>query len=453
MPTFIWKGALTFPVKEVFEWHTRPGAFDRLSPPWRNVRVVRSSGSIAQGAEVLLKLSVVGSLGPLWLLRHGEYKPPELFTDEQVSGPFKAWSHRHTFISNSETISSLVDEVRYELPLIARPCGPLVRAELERLFRFRHAVLASDLFLHSRWRERPRKRILIAGASGFIGSALASFLSTAGHTVTRLVRRPPQSQDERMWNPAAGELSPGALDGVDVVIHLGGESIASGRWTTQKKAHMVSSRVESTKLLSSVISSLRVKPSLFIVASGVGVYGDTGHSAPDESASAGSGFLGDLAVRWEEAAHGASSHGVRVVSLRIGTVLNAKGGALKKMLPAFRAGIGGPLGSGAQRMSWISLQDLLGLVEHTIFTDSLVGPVNAVAPQVVTNREFARALGAAVHRPACLPMPAALVRLLFGELADAALLANSAAYPRKALESGYAFLFPEIGPALNFECP
>lgn len=453
MTTFTWQSTLTYPAPEVFAWHVRPGAFERFSPPWRQVKVLRSTGSLAPGSEVLLRCSAVGPFNFTWLLRHGEYRPQELFTDEQVKGPFRAWVHRHSFVPHSESLSTMLDEVEFEMPLFFSPLGPLIMRDLRRLFAFRHSVLCTDLALHSRWSKHPRKKILIAGASGFIGSALTAFLSTAGHSVRRLVRRPPTSPDERFWDPVRGEIGPDVFDDIDVVIHLGGESIVSGRWNEERKQRLITSRVQSTRCLAQAIASLTQKPPLMIVASGVGFYGNTGNAAPDESSPQGQGFLAHLAGEWEKAASWVSEHGVRLVTLRIGTVLNSRGGALGKMLPAFRAGLGGRLGHGFQRMSWIALEDLLGLFEHTIFTDSVSGPMNAVAPQIITNREFTAALGRRLKRPTVLPVPAPLLRLLFGEVADEALLANSAATPRKALESGYSFVFPDIDSALTFECP
>lgn len=451
MPTFTRKSTITCPADEVFAWHTRPGAFQRLSPPWRDVEVARSSGSIAPGSEVELLLRVFGPVRLRWLLRHGELLKNELFTDEQVKGPFKSWQHRHSFIPHSDSLSTMLDEVDYELPLFARPFGSLFTNELQRLFDYRHAVLTSDLRIHARYREMPRKRILIAGSSGFVGSALVPFLSAADHEVFRLVRREPRSPDERFWNPDGVDLSPEVFKGIDVVIHLGGEGIANGSWTEARKAQLRTSRINSTTLLALTIASLVEKPQTVIVASGAGFYGDTGVTAPDETIPAGSGFLAELAAEWEQAAQPVADAGVRLVNLRIGAVLNSRGGALKKMLPAFRLGLGGTLGSGKQRMGWIALQDLLGLIEHAIFTESLSGPLNAVAPEVITNREFTKALGRRLRRPTIFPVPAPLLRLIFGELADAALLANSAASARKAIASGYSFLFPEIDEALGFE--
>lgn len=453
MPNFSWQSSFAYPSRDVFAWHARPGAFTRLSPPWRTVKAIKAPTSILPGSEVLLKVSALGPLSFTWLLRHGEFREHALFTDEQVRGPFRSWRHRHIFAPSGDSQSSLTDEIEYSLPLLAKPLGWVVAGDLRRLFRFRHALLARDLELHARWGAQPRKRVLIAGSSGFVGQALSAFLSTAGHDVRTLVRRAPAHAHERQWDPACGLVPRDVIEQSDVIIHLGGENISSGRWTAAKKRRLIESRVDSTKALALAISSSPKRPSVFIVASGAGFYGDTGASVADESAPPGESFLAHLAQEWEQAALPVAERGVRAVSLRIGTVLNAAGGALRLMLPAFRAGLGGVLGSGDQRMSWIALEDLLGLIEHAMHTDSLSGPVNAVAPQVITNREFTKALARHLKRPAVIPLPAALLRALFGELADAALLSSCAAAPSKALKSGYSFLFPDISSALAFECP
>jgi uncharacterized protein (TIGR01777 family) len=329
---------------------------------------------------------------------------------------------------------------------------PLIKKELARLFHYRHTVLKEDLALHARWKNQPRKNILISGSSGFIGSALVAFLSTAGHTVLRLVRHEPRNEHERSWDPSGGVLAPAVFDGIDVVIHLGGESIVGQRWTPEYKKRIVESRVQSSQLLCSTIALLPRKPEVVIMASAVGFYGDTKDILMDEISPAGTGFLAETGVAWENSARGSLNGATRLVHLRIGTVLNPAGGALKKMLPAFKLGVGGVLGKGSQYMSWIALQDLLGIFEHAIYTTSLQGPVNAVSPHPVTNREFTKTLGNILHRPTLMATPASVLRVIFGEVADEALLASSRIAPRALMESGYSYVLPKLREALRFEC-
>jgi uncharacterized protein (TIGR01777 family) len=342
--------------------------------------------------------------------------------------------------------------VTYSLPSIAAPLKPLLMQELKRLFDYRHKVLAYDLACHAKWADQPRYSILISGSSGLIGTALTSFLTTAGHTVTRLVRRAPLASDERGWNPKRGELDPEVFDGIDVVIHLGGEGIASGRWSEAKKTRIRDSRVLSTRLLCNTIASLANPPQVAIMASAIGYYGDTGSTEVDESSSIGSGFFAETCKAWEETSYVLHSGATRLVTMRIGTVLSSRGGALQKMLPAFLAGVGGPLGSGSQFMTWISLQDIVGAFEHAIHSRTLQGPVNVVSPSPVTNADFTAILGRIIKRPTLMRLPATLLRILFGELADAALLASTRVLPKALQRDGYSFCHSTLEACLQFEC-
>ncbi len=291
--------------------------------------------------------------------------------------------------------------------------------------------------------------VAVTGSSGLIGSALVSFLGTDRHQVTRLVRRSPAGGGEVQWDPAEGILDPSRLDGVDALVHLAGENIASGRWTPGRKAEIRRSRVESTKRLCESLARLVRPPKALVSASAVGYYGDRGEEILREDSPPGTDFLATVCREWEAATEPASRAGVRVVQLRIGVVLSQAGGALKKMLLPFKLGLGGRIGSGAQFMSWIALGDVVGAIGHALGAESLAGPVNAVAPAPVTNAEFTRTLARVLRRPALAPMPAVMARLAFGELADALLLASARVVPTRLEGSGYRFRYPALEGALR----
>lgn len=448
---FHWESTFAYPIEEVFGWHTRSGAFERLNPPWRPVAIIDAPETIAPGTTVKIRIPLLGSIGIPWRLRHSAYTPPFMFQDEQLQGPFRSWKHTHNFRSESPRSTTILDEIDYELPLGTGPLNRFVQKELTRLFTHRHRILASDLALHERWRHLPRKTILVAGASGFVGKATCAFLSTAGHVVHTLVRRTPRSPHEHHWNPDSGELNPHVFDGIDVVINLSGENIASSRWSDSKKTTIKESRVRATTLLSITIAALPQPPEVLISASGIGFYGDTGTAIVTETSPRGSDFLAHVCEAWESASSTVEANGCRNVQLRIGMVLNAAGGALQKMLPAFYCGIAGRLGNGRQSVSWISLQDLLGIIEHIIYTPELQGPVNCVSPEPCTNREFTQSLAQVLRRPAILPIPEYILILLFGEMA-ALFLTSCRALPSKLQESRYHFTLGNLSEALAFEC-
>jgi len=292
-------------------------------------------------------------------------------------------------------------------------------------------------------------RILISGASGLIGSALVPYLEGAGHTLTRLVRRPQRGPRERTWDPAVGVLDPAVLESVDAVINLSGEDLATGRWTAARKRSLWDSRVHSTNLLASAIALATPKPQVMINSSGVGFYGDRGDDVLTEDGAPGTGFLPRLAQAWEAAADPARAAGTRVVAMRMGVVLAAHGGALAKMLVPFRYGAGGRFGNGRAWWTWIALEDVLAATSFALENPALVGPVNLVAPEPLRNVDFVRALGRVLHRPALVPAPAFALRALLGEMADAALLASTRAVPRRLLDAGFRHRFPEIEDALR----
>ena len=293
-------------------------------------------------------------------------------------------------------------------------------------------------------------QIAVTGSTGLVGSALVPFLTHENHEVRPVVRRPAVGgSTEISWDPASGRLEGPDLEDCQAVVHLAGENIAAGRWTRGRKSRIRSSRGDATRLLAEALARLPKPPAVLVCASAVGFYGDRGEEILEEGAGPGEGFLAEVCQEWEEACSPAREQGIRVVNLRLGVILSPTGGALARMLLPFRLGLGGDLGSGRQYMSWIALDDVLGLIVHALENDDLQGPVNAVAPQPVTNAEFTRRLGRVLRRPVVFPFPAFVARLVFGELADALLLSGARVLPRRAQESGYEFQFPELEPALR----
>ncbi len=289
-------------------------------------------------------------------------------------------------------------------------------------------------------------KVLVSGASGLVGSAVVPRLEAGGHRVTRMVRRAPRA-GEVHWIPA-GALDPQSLEGFDAVVHLAGENIA-GRWTATRKAKILNSRVQGTLTIAATLARLQHKPRVLVSASAIGYYGIRGEESLDESSRSGSDFLAEVSRQWESATDVATRAGIRVVLLRFGVVLDARGGALGKMLPPFRMGLGGKVGSGRQWMSWVALDDVAGVVEHALVTESLRGAVNVVAPNPVRNAEFTKILGEVLHRPTVFPLPGFAVALMFGEMGQSLLLGSQRVLPKKLLESGYAFKFPDLRAALE----
>ena len=291
--------------------------------------------------------------------------------------------------------------------------------------------------------------IAITGATGLIGSALVERLRAHGHTVRRLVRSPRDAREgDVVWDAERSELATPALRGVDAVVNLAGAPIAK-RWTAERRRDIRNSRVAGTQSLARAIAAMEPRPRVLLNASAVGYYGSRGDEVLSESSAPGSGFLAGVTVEWERATAAAAEAGVRVVLLRTGVVLSAEGGALAKMLPPFRLGMGGPLGSGEQWMSWIALEDHLHAMEHALFVDSVSGPVNLVSPNPVRNLHFATTLGRVLTRPAVIPVPAVALELLYGEMARETILASQRALPAALSASGFDFQYPTLEGALR----
>jgi len=297
--------------------------------------------------------------------------------------------------------------------------------------------------------------IVIGGSTGFIGTPLVRSLLAAGHQITRLVRKQNPGSEiphlkDVLWDPPQDVIELDRIEGADAVINLAGSSIAR-RWTNKQKREILESRVKSTSLLAKAITELRRPPKVFLSISAIGYYGSGGERVFDEADSQGAGFLAEVCAKWEAAARPANAH-ARVVHPRFGIVLGKAGGALKKLLPVFRCGFGGPVGSGEQYMSWIGLDDLLSAISFLLSEESLDGPVNIASPQSIQNMEFTAVLAKVLHRPAFLPVPAFALRSLLGQMADETLLASTRANPAKLLKAGFQFKFNDLAHFLHREC-
>ncbi len=293
-------------------------------------------------------------------------------------------------------------------------------------------------------------KILVSGSHGLVGKSLVSSFTNDGHEVLKLVRRERKmGSPEIEWDPKRGVIDRKHLEGLDVVVHLAGESIAEGRWNDERKRLIRDSRVQGTRLLSDALGQLSRPPKTFLSASAIGYYGNRGDEILVETSAPGKDFLSGVCVQWEEATRSAAEKGISVVNLRFGVILSADGGALAKMLAPFRMGVGGRIGKGDQWMSWIALDDVVGAINFALTDTSLSGPINFVAPKPVTNAQFTKQLGVALSRPTLFPVPAFAARLAFGEMADALLLSSQRVKPERLQVAGYGFQYPELQNALR----
>ena len=461
MPVFEKSTELPVSAEVAFDWHCRLGAFERLTPPWESIELLSTDG-VVEGGIARLRVRM-GPLSKLWVAEHDRIVPGRSFRDVQLSGPFARWEHTHSLEPISDDRCVLTDRIEYRAPLGFLGelfGGRLIRRSIERTFEYRHRKTKLDLRSHTSAQDRSPMKIAVGGSTGLVGTELVSFLTTGGHDVLRLARGGKSSGagtadagtvawDPAAWDPAAGTIDAEALEGCDAVIHLGGHNIAHGRWTDRMKRLIRDSRVDSTALLARTLAGLKNPPKVFVCASAIGYYGDRGSDLMTEDSPPGPSYLSRTCVEWEEATEPARDAGIRVVNLRIGVVLSPKGGALKKMLTPFKLGGGGVVGDGRQWMSWIALDDLPRIIQHCLQTETLNGSVNAVAPGKVDNRAFTKTLGRVLRRPTIFPLPAFVVRAVFGEMGDELLLGSTNVEPTRLEASGFEFAFPELEPALR----
>lgn len=433
------------PRDEVFSWHARPGAFQRLSPPWQPVRIVSEAESLADGRACL---ALPGGLR--WVAQHCPefYDPPRRFVDTigsdgVASLPVRVlvrWTHTHEFDDVGDGRTRMIDRLETPVPAFA----------LRSMFAYRHRQLAEDLAVHRAARERGLDSMMVAmtGASGLVGSALSAFLTTGGHRVIKLVRRAASNPDEREWDPA--DPDPQLLSGVDALVHLAGASIA-GRFNAAHKAAIRESRVGPTRRLAELAARADAGPVTMVCASAIGFYGhDTGENPVSEDNGRGAGFLAEVVADWEAATAPAAAAGLRVVHVRTGIVQSPQGGVLRGLYPLFELGLGGRIGDGGQWLSWIGIDDLVDVYHRALWDGGLSGPVNAVAPEAVRNVDYTRTLGRVLRRPTPLPVPASGPRLLLGdEGAREVACASQRVVPVKLERAGHRFRHPTLEDALR----
>ena len=439
------------PRPEVFDWFERKGSFRRLMPPWEVAEEVRADETLEDGAQRIFRFPM-GPIKMTWVAEHLGYQPPEKFEDIMKKGPFRSWHHVHRFIEKDGG-TVVHDEVDYKLPMgvLGRIFGSRnVRNRLNRMFRARENRLIRDLERHSDFKHLDRKRILLAGASGLIGKQLAAFLDTGGHEIWRLVRRTPVAgQNEIEWDPSKGTIDNSAIEGFDIVIHLGGAGIGDRRWTKSRMVLIEKSRTESTGLLARTLASLKQKTEVFLVASAIGWYGNRGDEILDEQSEAGTGFLPETCLAWEASADAARQAGIRTIHARTGVVLDASGGALEKMLLPAKMGAGGPIGFGRQWFSWISMDDQIYALHHLVMSPNTEGAYNITSPEPLQQKNFAKALGRVLRRPAFMPTPPFAIWFLYGKMGVALTTESQRVMPTRLTEEGYRFQHQDAESALR----
>lgn len=467
MAVFTSSLVVPYPLHTVFDWHQRPGALTRLSPEWA-MQIEEEGQPLVPGSQASLKITLPGTHGLVrtpFIVEHAAGPTEHSFVDRQVRGPLSSWEHTHSFteVTGAESVGSaftrIDDHIDYSLAPGILPGSTDIDATaieptLRAIVTVRGERLLSDLQYHDELAAisgTERKRILIAGASGTIGTQIAALLSTGGHEVRALVRDTPRKASEIKWNPDLGILDPNALAWADVVIHLGGATIGT-RFSQAARDRIMRSRRDSTKLIVLTMEQLppHRRPEAFICASAIGYYGyDRGDEELSEDTGSGGGFLAEVCRAWEAEAAQAEALGVRWVSVRTAQVLTALSGPLRLQLPLYLSGLGGRIGDGQQWMSWISLDDIARIYARAAVDPTLSGPVNAAAPQPVRQAEFAQALAGLASMPAFVQTPRLGPEMLLGrQAAQELVLADQRVVPTRLEELGYSFRYPEIRQAM-----
>lgn len=424
------------PIETVWAWHARPASVTRALPPWERSVVIEAPASLEKGTRVVTAMADAPDRQRV--LERTEVAPLVRYVEEQRAGIFQSWRETRSFTSAGPGKTLLEDVIELETSGGASKAG--IARRLKANVGWRHEVLKADCELAHALPSKPLT-VAITGASGLVATALTPFLSALGHTV-----RPVRQRD--------GKPDAAALESADAVVHLAGAAIAEGRWTEERKLVLTASRVDYTRELVEALKRAPKPPQVLVSGSAIGVYGHRGDEVLSEASTTGvrgptgAGFLAGVCLDWEAEAKAAEALGSRVVALRTGLVLSPKGGFLGRLLPMYRLGAGGPIGSGGAYLSWVSIEDLIRAIYRLLVREQLTGPVNAVAPKPVTGLDFALALGRVLARPAVLPLPAFALRVAFGEMAEGAMLASQRVEPKRLLEDGAAFVHPVVDQAL-----
>jgi uncharacterized protein (TIGR01777 family) len=434
--------------EQLFDWHERDGAVNRLTPPWEKAEIIEKQGGITDGSRMKMRVKT-GPISQEWIAVHKDYKRPETFTDVMEKGPFKTWQHKHSFFDQGDG-SAIEDDITYSLPLSPISeivAGRWVEQKLEKMFAYRYRITETDMQFMNKYKYTKKLIIAVTGANGLIGSNLIPFLTTQGHEIRKIARVSGATDKKYYHNTSTGEIK--GFEGADVVIHLAGEPIANARWTDSKKKEIMDSRAIGTAQVATAIGKLEQPPKLLITASAIGFYGDRGDEIIDEFSEGRGGFSYDVCVNWENAARPVMDKGVRVVFARTGVVLSPQSGALTNFLPFFKAFMGSVPGSGKQYLSWISIDDMIRGITHCIYTEELEGPVNFTAPEPVRMKELAVVLGKVLNRPSGFRIPSFIVKIMFGQMGKELLLAGAKVLPKQLLDTGFDFTHARLEPALR----
>ncbi|MEQ1827123.1 MAG: TIGR01777 family oxidoreductase [Pirellula sp.] len=461
MPIFERSSRIPFDRQWLYDYHAAPGAIHRLIPPWERVEILQRGDSLSVGTEVVLAHSLFG-LRIRWRARHTKLDEPCGFQDVQIEGPFEKWIHDHQFVCDGENASRLIDRVEYETRFgaVGRLAVPWIESKLSSMFAYRHQTTIADLLLKQYIEQKigaRRLRIAVTGSSGMIGRRLVDLIAVLGHTPIRIVRRSSIGRAEDypinvasvIWDAQTGFENTELMDGLDAVIHLSGQGIASSRWTPAYKESIYRSRVDATQKLVEDFANLPTPPRALVCASGVGIYGEQGDKRLDEAAAYGSDFLATLASAWEAAAMEFRKTGGRVAMGRLGMVLHPRFGALGKLIPPFRWGVGGKFGPGTQYWSWIHVDDATAAFLAISVMEDWEGAFNLVAPESLTNKEFSRILGHSLNRPHWMGIPSSILRGLLGEMADVMLLSSVRAECSRLQQLGFPFRSRDLDSCLR----